>query len=90
MPRFHWPHYTGQTFSIRATNEQAADWITAARSAGFKHPAKWIAEAADFYSTFQKREIERARRREEKEHARIAERVRRVAAGLDPDTGEAR
>jgi hypothetical protein len=48
MARFHWPHYAGQTFTLRATDEQAGDWLTAARTAGFKHTSKWIAEAADF------------------------------------------
>jgi hypothetical protein len=84
MARFHWPHYAGQTFTLKATHEQSADWTGAARQAGFPHTSKWIAEAADFYATFQKQRRLKEKRREEREKKEIAERVRRVQAGEEP------
>ena len=84
MARFHWPHYAGQTFTLKATHEQSVDWLSAARSAGFPHTAKWIAEAAVFYATFQKQRFLKAKRREEREAERVADRSRRVQAGEEP------
>jgi hypothetical protein len=88
MGRFHWPHYAGQTLTVKATQEQSIDWLTAAREAGFPHTAKWIAEAADFYATFQKKQADQERKRKLREEKRVAERIRLVLEGIDPDTGE--
>ena len=89
MSRYRWPDEAVQTFTIRATAVQAGRWIDAARSAGYKHTPKWLAEAADHYAAYEAQVVERARKRELKAQKRVAERVRRVAAGVDPDTGEA-
>jgi hypothetical protein len=89
MSRYRWPDEAVQTFTLKATALQAGRWIDAARSAGYKHTPKWLAEAADFYASYEKQQVERARKRELKAQKRVAERVRRVEAGLDPDTGAA-
>lgn len=90
MSRYRWPENADQTFTLKATATQACRWIDAARSAGYKHTPKWLAEAADHYAAYEKQAAERARKRELKAQKRVAERCRRVDAGLDPDIGETR
>jgi hypothetical protein len=48
--RYRWPDEAVQTFSVKATATQDCRWVDAARSAGYKHTPKWLAEAADHYA----------------------------------------
>lgn len=60
-----WPHHADHVLTTRATSEQFIRWHQAARIDSMKpHMGVWLARAADFYTRYLERQMERALKRE--------------------------